>query len=92
MRPRARRELETLIAGTRSSRRVRRATIAAGAALVLCPIGGGSIVAAARSSSEDGQLLIVGAASLVMLLPAIAVWLGTGLRGSPRPPLWRGRT
>jgi hypothetical protein len=92
MRPRARRELETLIAGTRSSRRVRRATIAAGAALVLCPIGGGSIVAAARSSSEDGQLLIVGAASLAMLLPAVACGWAPGLRGSPRPPLWRGRT
>src|SRR5918992_3270491 len=83
MRRRARREPKTLIAGTRSRGRVRRVTIAAGTAFVLCLSGGGGIIAAARSWSEDGQLLIVGAASLAMLLPAVVVGVYARAPGPP---------
>src|SRR5688500_3826313 len=50
-----------------------RRKIAAGLVLALLLFGVGGFAAADWLSSENGKLLIVGAASLAMLLPAIAV-------------------
>src|SRR5687767_14465335 len=59
----------------------------AGVALALLLFGCTGFVAAERLSSETGKLLIVGAASLAMLLPAVAVLLIVrALGASPAAP------